>query len=430
MAGGWSSAFLIAANADSPQLLWLIPALAIGAGAGLCLRYLSGPKVALLLALCAAGGMGIVNSFFPDSRVRFDSVQGLIDGTSLQNHSLMVSVDKRWTTPPFDKPFYLSTPVSLDLSLYSRMPSGIDDICFSPAGELFASLPALSAVYRFVPSAGDLTTDRPELFLHGLDNPTGLACDAEELFVAEATRVRSFSYAGKDIGVLFDGLPDDGGHQQYRLLKYRQGYLLSIGSRCDACPEDNPLRATVQAVSSQGKQTEFARGLRFVGGMAADQQHGTLWVTEQSRQYPAPGAGDELNELTEGADFGWPSCDTVEGASVDQPGCRDKQTAAVLFHSRANPGDLLTTGEIVFPLVYRSSLLVVLLGDAENKVLPAVVRIQLSDGTVGSPAAFLGGWDGVTSRPGAIRRGPDNVIYIADAINGAIYRVAWRGGGK
>ena len=88
----------------------------------------------------------------------------------------------------------------------------------------------------------------------------------------------------------------------------------------------------------------------------------------------------------------------------------------------------MLTPEIAYPMVYRNSLLVVLQGDSDNRILPAVVRIPLTVGKAGLPVAFLGGWDGVKSRPGAIQGGPDGAVYIADDINGAIYRAAWQGG--
>ena len=68
----------------------------------------------------------------------------------------------------------------------------------------------------------------------------------------------------------------------------------------------------------------------------------------------------------------------------------------------------------------------VLQGDDGYKIVPAVVRLKISDEKLGEPVAFLGGWDGKTARPSAIHAGPDGAVFIGDEINGAIYRVAWK----
>ena len=100
--------------------------------------------------------------------------------------------------------------------------------------------------------------------------------------------------------------------------------------------------------------------------------------------------------------------------------------AEVSLQNRANPAGLMVTEQLDYPLVYRNSLLMVLQGDAAYRIVPAVVRLQISEGKLAEPVAFLGGWDGKTARPSAIHAGPDGALFIADEINGAIYRAAWK----
>jgi glucose/arabinose dehydrogenase len=423
---GWAGAFLLGGSVVLNQNYWLFPALAIGIGIGLCLRFIRWRKIALLLALTAIGATAVVNSFFPDRRISLTAVRGIFSGKNPFGGSLDVQVDPRFKSAPFDQPMILTSPVSLHLSVYTRLPAGVEDFCFSAAGALFASLPDLGAIYR-VDGGEGRPAATPQLFLHGLDNPSGLLCAAQRLLVAESSQVQSYAYEDAKGKLLLAKLPDDGGQLAHRLQFVPEGLLVSVGSRCDACEEKNPLRGTIQVFDSSGILKEYTQGLRNIGALAFDEKKGQLWATENSRTLPAPGAADELNLLLPGTDYGWPNCAGLTDISVNQGPCAQRKGAALLLLNRANPKGLMLTANIDFPEVYRSSLLVVLQGEPRNNFVPAVARIPLSDGRPASPVAFLGGWDGETSRPSAIHAGPDGAVYIADEVNGAIYRVAWQG---
>lgn len=427
MSFGWAGAFLLG---NSPYLnpnYWLIPAVTIGAGIGLCLRFVSGRKTALLLAITAATGLATLNSFFPDNRVSLSSVQGLFSAANTATELRQVQIDPHFRSPPFDQSFNLISPVSLDVSIYARLPAAVDEFCFSPDGTLYASLSTLGAVYRQKRSAGTAVPET-ELFIHGLDNPTGLLCDQMQLLVAESSKLKSYPYAGGTAKLLIDDLPDDGGQIGHRLQQIPEGLLYTIGSRCDACDEKNRLRATVQLLDRKGLTKEYARGLRDIGGLTFNPLSNRLWASERSRIYPAPGAADELNQILPGIDYGWPNCDGEADRLTLKKRCEDIKSADLLLRKRANPAGLMSTHQLKYPSAYRSSLLMVLQGDSDNRILPAVVRIPLVEGAASSPVAFLGGWDGVTTLPSAIHGGPEGAVYISDGLNGAIYRAVWQEG--
>lgn len=424
MSSGWAAAFLLASNPSASQSYWLIPALTIGMAIGLCLRFINGKRVALLLALTAAIGLASVNQFFPENRVSLESARSFFSGDNPQRNLKQLIVAERFQTPPFDEPMTLTSPVSLELSLFARLPAGVADFCFSSEGALYASLPGLGAVYR-VRTTLPAESGAAELFLHSLNNPSGMACNANQLLVSVSSQILAFPYTGGPGKLLIDRLPDDGGELSHHLLQTSAGLLFSIGSRCDACNENDPLRGTVQLLGIDGRLHPYAKGLRNLGGLSINVMDGSIWVTERSRLYPEPGAADELNCLRPEADYGWPLCDGNATTEALESLCRDATLAEVKFQSRANPTGLIATSTLSFPLVYKDSLLVVLQGDSKYSIVPAVVRLQFSEGKVGEPVAFLGGWDGKTARPSAIQAGPDGAIYIADEINGAIYRAAW-----
>jgi len=422
MTAGWISAFKLTTVSFASQGYWIVPALLIGVGVGFGLRSVKARKTALILALTAAVGLAGLNHFSPGSRISFSSVSDLFSGSYSQTRQLQIA--KRFQTAPFDKPFSLVSPLPLNLSLMTRFPAGVDDFCFAPDGSLYASLPELGAVYRIKSSTGE--ADAPELFLHGLDNPTGLVCAPDQLILAETEGIRTFDYAGTFQKVLVKGLPADGGHQGHRLQPVPEGLLFSIGSRCDACSEPNPLRGTLQLLRLNGRQELYARGLRQTGGLTYVASEKSLWGTERSRRWPEPGGADELNLLQQGSDYGWPHCEGALPEKILGGQCLDAHQAEAFLLSRANPAGLIATTSLKFPMVYRNSLLIVLQGDPAYRIASAIVRIPRSAGGVGGPVAFLGGWDGKRARPSALHVGPDAALYIADEVNGAIYRAAYR----
>ena len=418
---GWSGAFLLGISNGTGRNLWIIPALAIGAGLGLSLRQVSGARTAMLLVVSAVLGLATVQTLSPTSHISLKNLHSFISGTSFRTRTLPLRVTPQLRTPPFDRPLNFTSPLDLDLSLYGRMPAGISDFCFAPDGALYVSLPELGAVYRL--SAGKTSTPG-DLFLHGLDHPSGLACRQDRILVATGTALLAAGYDKGQPRILAGGLPDDGDRLDHRLLAVDDQIYLSIEARCDACPEKQALRATLQSIDGDGKMREFARGLRQVGGLAFDPAGKRFWASERSRLFPAPGAADELNLIQSGADYGWPGCDAEE---PDAPGCQGKVAPTRTLRRHANPADLVMSRELAYPGVYRDSMLLVLQGDAEVKMVPAVARLPLRDGIPQEPVAFLAGWDGRTTRPAAIEIGPDGALYIGDDLNGAIYRAAWQG---
>lgn len=421
---GLTSAFTLSNSSLTSTYAWLVPALMIGVGVGLSLRFNSGRRTALLLAVSAAVSLALTNNLFPDRRISFHSFKTLFVGASREGQVRSLVVADALRQAPFDKPLQLKSPANVEVSLWTRLPAGVADICFSTDGDLYASLPSLGVVYRRQVNSAP-GQKREQLFLHGLDNPTGLSCLEDRLAVAEIGRIAAFSYLEATPHVLVDRLPVDGGNLNHRLLATPDGLLFSIGSRCDACDEPDQRRATLFRIGPDGKASPMARGLRDIGGLARSPEDERIWATERSRLYPAPGAADELNLIQQGHHYGWPLCD---GETPDQAECDGKDEAVILFKKRANPGDILFSDTLDFPAVYQDSLIMTLQGAPEQKVRPAVVRLPFSAGEPQSPVPFLGGWDGRETMPSALEVGPDRALYIGDAISGAIYRVAWQGG--
>ncbi len=154
--------------------------------------------------------------------------------------------------------------------------------------QLYVSLSDLGAVYRLEDVDRDGFAERMILFSADLDRPTGVAWLDGKLYVAEPAGIMTLTDPDRDgradtSAVLLDSLPDDGGHWSRALSVFEQNLYLGIGSRCNACDESNPLRASVQKVNPvDAVMTGYATGLRQPLGLAWSPD-GVLWSTDIGR---------------------------------------------------------------------------------------------------------------------------------------------------
>ena len=187
------------------------------------------------------------------------------------------------------------------------------------------------------PSGQPGESKRIRTLAKGLDRPHGLIKGPDgRIYIGEAGAIwRTPSGLIEPERVLGD-LPADGAHPLTEMVFAPKGRLyINVGSATDACRADgqekasqpcpevaDPLpRAAVYQAMFGGpdfKRQSFepwSRGLRNSLGLAVTQDTisgGTrLWQAENSVDYTDPRApAEELNELTQGSDHGWPYCVT------------------------------------------------------------------------------------------------------------------------
>jgi glucose/arabinose dehydrogenase len=169
----------------------------------------------------------------------------------------------------------------------------------------------------------------------GLDRPHGIARGPDgKIYIGEAGTVwRTPVGAVIQREDVITGLPDDGAHPLTGLVFGDDGRLfINVGSASDACrneqqqqPQPCPERggphprAAVYLAQLGGSDfalqslRPYATGLRNSLGLAHFPGHsnspGRLWQAENSVDYPdAQLPAEELNELIDGGDYGWPYC--------------------------------------------------------------------------------------------------------------------------
>lgn len=286
---------------------------------------------------------------------------------------------------------------------------------------------------------------RPDL--HGLALREGkLYISAiRELYVAD---IQADGALG-ELKTLYKDLPDAGQHPNRTLNFGPDGNLyLSVGSTCNACDERNKEQATMLIVNPDGSgRRVWARGLRNTigfdwhptSGALFGFDHGIDWLGDEDQR-------EELNELKEGADYGWPYV-YADGKLPPHPQPADMtpeqyaaKTAkpALLYTAHAAPLGMVFNTSSQFPKEYQHDAFATMHG-SWNRATPAgysVVRVRFD--AQGHPTGiedFVTGWL-VTGnkeqfgRPCGIARHPDGSLLISDDSNGVVYRVAYAGGAK
>lgn len=216
---------------------------------------------------------------------------------------------------------------------------------------------------------------RVRVLATGLDRPHGLARGPDgRLYIGEASTVwrtpLGETVQRQDV---ITGLPSGGAHPLKELAFLPDGRLLiNMGSETDACRDDaqqQPMpcpettgpqaRAAVYVASFGGADLTLqhlrplATGLRNSLGLATTaSRDGTVrwWQAENSVDYTdAALPAEELNELTEGASYGWPYCVSgARGRAIPARGyegrvrCRSHTPAHAVWPAHVAPLQLLT----------------------------------------------------------------------------------------
>lgn len=252
-----------------------------------------------------------------------------------------------------------------------------------------------------------------------------------------------------ELTVLHRDLPDAGQHPNRTLHFGPDDKLyLSIGSTCNACPERNRESATMMQLDTDGPgRRVIATGLRNTIGFAWHPSskamfgfdHGMDWIGDEKQE-------EEMNEIREGADYGWPyvlgdgepnlSDEPPEGKTYAEVAAQSLNPA-LLYTAHAAPLDMaFYTGE-QFPAQYRGDAFVTMHG-SWNRAEPSgykVVRVRFNE--QGQPTGFedfVTGWlvDDNRAHFGrvcGIVQHRDGSLLISDDTNGVIYRVAYTGEG-
>ena len=300
---------------------------------------------------------------------------------------------------------------------------------------------------------GNEKADGVEVVVGNLNRPHGMEwrCRDPEnpknctFYIAETDKLSEFAYdpdAYKATGKrkLID-LPSGGGHFTRTLLfmpsPNEDMLLVSVGSSCNVCKENNDRRASIIAYDiNTGKSEIFANGLRNSVFMSIHPVTGDIWATEMGRDNLGDDIPpDEINIIKKDNFYGWP---WLYGKNIRdesfQPNVSilpvNLNPPIIEITAHSAPLGLAFFGEEGWSEDYWHDLLVAYHG-SWNRSVPTgykIVRIKLDEkGNFNGIEDFITGWlkeDGTRSgRPVDIKIFPAGPIYISDDQAGVIYRV-------
>lgn len=327
----------------------------------------------------------------------------------------------------------LVVPAGFDVSVFAEGLSGPRFMAVSPEGVLFVAERGADRVVALPDPDGN---GRADLIVVGTGY--GHAHDIEftdegTLLVAGQTtlfEVTIVDLMEAERRVIVDGLPG-GGHATKTVEVAPAGILLSIGSSCDVCVEEDERRATVQLVDPPtGESRMLMSGLRNAVGLWVDDVTGRAWATNMGRDRLGDDRPPEtVYELVDGADAGWPRC---HAATIADPefGTEGDPCAGV-----AVPAVTLPAHTSPLALVGWEDHLVIALHGSWNssvKVGYGLVWVAWDGGPAGPVEDLATGFlpDGAADalgRPAGLAVGADGALYVSDDKAGFIYRIAWAG---
>ena len=292
--------------------------------------------------------------------------------------------------------------------------------------------------------------------------------------------------------VIVQNLPLMPGHRSRNIAVGNDGALyVNVGSQSNSCqvkdrtndsPGNNPCteletRAGIwkfdanKTGQSFSPGARFATGIRNAVGMTIHPGDGTLFVTQHGRdqlhdnwptvfpttQYQAENPGEELLQVSQGDNFGWPYCYYAmdekklvtapeyggDGKKTDR--CTDKKAPVAVFPGHWAPMSVLFYTGNALPAKYRDGVFIAFHGSwnraPEQQAGYRVVFQPMTNGqATGAYETFADGFAGLPAaeiqpdrakhRPVGLAQGPDGALYITDDVGGRVYRLTSSGSAK
>lgn len=344
--------------------------------------------------------------------------------------------------------FPLKLPDGLAVSIFA---DGLEDprvIRFDPRGTMLISEPDAGRVVALPDKDNNGQADRTVTVIDGLNNPHGLAFGGPSgrklLYIAETHRVATYEYDPENYEVFNQktiiDLPDTGGHFTRTIMFSPEGELLvSVGSRCNACAEEDWRRAKILASSPDGSNLRtYASGLRNAVFMTTRPGTENIWATEMGRDYLGDNLPpDEINIIREDNFYGWPYCygkniqDTeFDSSSEAAARCGEAAPSRIDLQAHSAPLGLAFVPETGWPEEYAGDLLVAYHG-SWNRTVPTgykIVRFDLDEnGEPQNREDFITGWlqenGSSLGRPVDINIRENGAMYVSDDKDGLIYQM-------
>jgi putative membrane-bound dehydrogenase-like protein len=318
----------------------------------------------------------------------------------------------------------VTVPPSVRVTAWATGLSNPASLTFGPDGRLYVAELG-GQVMALADRNGDGSAETRITFATGLASPLGLAFYGSDLYVGRRGGVTRLTDTNGDgladlSATVIDGLPAL--RHQTDGLAFGPDGRLYIGQGTTSDRGETGilnLEGSILVAERDGSGLRvFASGTRNPYDLAFLPGTSTLFATDNGRDVPASGVPDELNQIIDGGNYGWPDCWGNHGGS----NCSGTQPPVVELPAHSAVGGLAFYTGTLFP-DWRNNAFVTYYGanSGDPGIGRKVERIELSQtGGVrhGTRHDFSAGLD----RPLDVTIGPDGAIYVADFGAGIIYR--------
>ena len=336
----------------------------------------------------------------------------------------------------------VSLPEGFRIALYAGGIPNARSLAMGADGTIFVGTRKEDKVYALRDSNGDYKADEVFVIASGLNIPNGVAVKDGALYVAEVTRVLRFDNIEKRLQdppapvVVYAGFPDDVHHGWKFIAFGPDGKLyVPVGAPCNVCDREDPF-STITRMNPDGSGFEiFARGVRNTVGFDWHPDTGTLWFTENGRDWMGDNMPpDEINKAPKaGLHFGFPYChgENIKDPKYGGTDCAKYQTPEIALgpHVAALGMRFYTGG--MFPEKYKHNIFIAEHG-SWNRTVPIGYRITLvtlKDNKAETYEVFAEGWrqkENTWGRPVDLLVMPDGSLLVSDDMAGAVYRISYQ----
>ena len=286
-------------------------------------------------------------------------------------------------------------------------------------------------------------------YLTGLRNPNSIAFYTDEhgdhwFYVALTDRLLRYCYVSGDLApseppLVIATFPDYGLNYKYggwhltRSIVVANGKLyVSVGSSCNACEEQEPIRATVLEMDLDGSnQKVLASGLRNAVGMKWVEGH--LYVTNMGADHLGDFKPDDTMYIVEAnRNYGWPYCfqyrsrmfaDAGFSKSEKKIDCNKVPPAYAGFSAHSSPLGFERFDSSNGPAL-KDSFLVALHGSSKRYLKRGYSLMRVRSGAV--VADFITGFlqnGRVRGRPADVMSAGKDAFFFTDDYAGVVYYV-------
>ena len=337
-------------------------------------------------------------------------------------------------------------PPGFAVHIFAEGLDGPRFMALGPDGVLYVADRGNSRIVALPDDNGDGTADSIRVFADNLNGVHSLAFYEGAWYAGIPSGVVRLQDTNGDgaadsLTTLIDDYPSGGQHSTRTVAFLSDGRMVvSIGSSCNNCEEEDPRRAAILVYEGPEANGErlFASGLRNAVGLAIHPETGELWATDNGRDLMGDDVPpDTVRIIDQGADYGWPYCHSgrIPDPDLGFPGaCDDIEPPLAEIQAHSAALGLVFYDGTLFPAEYQGDLFIAYHG-SWNRSEPTgykVVRLPLDGSQPAGPIEdFATGWlkedDTADGRPVGVAVGSDGALYVSDDKGGFVYRINYTG---